>query len=311
MKKTTVITGCNGYIGVEVCKLLANNKDYRIIGIDNRFIVDRVKWLIEHNIEFYERDIFNCRDLLNQADVCIHLAGITDVAFVNTESNPIQDALIRKVGIEGTLEVINHTPPLCKIIFPSSHVLFEGLRDETLNIKEYFEPCPILAYSTTKRQNEIDLLNSGKNVTILRLASVYGYSENMRVKIVGNLFAKMASQKQKIRLFAGGINYKPCVGVKDVARFFEYLIDCDNFHNGEIFHLINENYSVKQIAEICKEFVPELEIISTNDEIPNKGYTLSNEKILETGFKFSQDLRTEIANMIKLWKNKTLNLECN
>ena len=44
--------------------------------------------------------------------------------------------------------------------------------------------------------------------------------------------------------------------------------------NNEIFHLTNEQ--TKQIAEICKKINPSITLTKTNDEIPNKGYTLSN-----------------------------------
>ena len=39
--------------------------------------------------------------------------------------------------------------------------------------------------------------------------------------------------------------------------------------------------------------------INETDEVPNKGYTLSNKKILKTGFKFVNDLETCIEEMIQ------------
>ena len=35
-----------------------------------------------------------------------------------------------------------------------------------------------------------------------------------------------------------------------------------------------------------QKFNPKVEIIKTNDKVPNPGYSLSNKKLLNTGFKF-------------------------
>ena len=59
--------------------------------------------------------------------------------------------------------------------------------------------------------------------------------------------------------------------------------------------------TVKEVADICKKYNKDLKTISTNDPIPNNGYTLSNEKIKKAGFKFLYKLDKsieEIALMI-------------
>ena len=102
-----------------------------------------------------------------------------------------------------TNNVLNNIPKKCKIIFPSTHVIYEGLKETKKNIKENEPPCPILVYSSSKVQNEKDIKSSNKNYVILRLGSVYGYSstDTMRINIMPNLFSKIASQNGEIRLF--------------------------------------------------------------------------------------------------------------
>ena len=58
----------------------------------------------------------------------------------------------------------------------------------------------------------------------------------------------------------------------------------------ETFHLSKDSVTVKQVAEICKKINPKVKIEKTNDKIPNLGYSLSNEKLLGTGFKFLYNL---------------------
>ena len=86
----------------------------------------------------------------------------------------------------------------------------------------------------------------------------------------------------------------------DVVRCFKYADENKNFENG-IYNLTKENVTVKKVADICKEINPKLNIVSTEDEVPNRGYTLSNKKLLSTGFTFVNNLETCLKEMIEKW----------
>ena len=123
-------------------------------------------------MKFYQGEILDKNFLnkhLKDADVVHHLAGITDVAYVKKESNQAKDENIKKIAIEGTNNVLNSISNNCKIIFPSTHVIYEGLRESKKDIKEEEIPCPVLAYSSSKVKNEEDIKKSNKNYIILRL----------------------------------------------------------------------------------------------------------------------------------------------
>ena len=90
-----------------------------------------------------------------------------------------------------------------------------------------------------------------------------------------NLFSKISSQNGKINLFGGGVQIKSLVSVIDVVRCLKFMGERNDIEN-EIFHLTNEKMTVNQIAQICKKINPLTTIKKTNDEIPNRGYTLSN-----------------------------------
>ena len=95
MKKKIIITGGLGYIGTELCKIYSGYSwNNQITIIDNRFISERVNQLRNWNMNFVHADIRNkdsVKKYLNEADVVIHLAGITDVAKTDDESNPDKD----------------------------------------------------------------------------------------------------------------------------------------------------------------------------------------------------------------------------
>ena len=160
-------------------------------------------------------------------------------------------------------------------------------------------------YSSSKVQNEIDIKNSNKNYTILRLGSVYGYSlDTMRINIMPNLFSKIASQNGTIKLFSGGKQLKSLINVIDVVRCMKFMEENEKINN-ETFHLVNEQLTVKDVALLCKKINPRVVLESTKDETPNVGYTLSNKKLLKTGFKFLYNIEESLKEMIQQWSFKT------
>ncbi len=308
--KKIVITGGLGYIGTELCKIYSGYSwNDSITVIDNRFISERVNQLRNWNINFIHGDILDnelikryCKD----ADVVHHLAGVTAVPRVKSESSDDQDKHISEAAQQGTKNILNSISDKCKIIMPSTHVVYEGLESVKKNINENEKTKPVLAYGKSKDFNENQLKNSGKNYIILRLGSVYGYStDTARIDIMANFFAKTASQNGTLKLFAGGKQIKSLVPLIDVARCFKFMEERDDI-NKELFNLSKDTVTVKEVAEICKKYNPKIILRDTNDEIPNLGFSLSNKKILKTGFKFLYALDECIKEMIEKWSNQNL-----
>tara|TARA_X000000368_G_C23044852_1_gene718694 strand:- start:43 stop:2586 length:2544 start_codon:yes stop_codon:yes gene_type:complete len=303
--KKIVITGALGYIGTELCKLYSGfSWKYEVVAIDNRFVSERVNELKRRKIKFIQADILDynlINTYINDAEIIHHLAGITDVAYVKKDSDKEKDDLVKKVAVEGTANILKSMNDDATIVFPSTHVVFEGLEAPKENLDENEKTNTFLAYSSSKVENENQIKNSGKKYVIFRLGSVYGFStDTMRINIMPNLFSKIASQNGKIKLFGGGVQLKSLVPLIDVARCFKFFEEKESFESG-IYNLTKENLCVKDVADICKKINPKLEITTTDDEVPNKGYSLSNKKLISTGFEFVHDLETCIKEMITKW----------
>ena len=310
MKKKIIITGGLGYIGTELCKLYSGvSWHHEIIVIDNRFISERVNQIRNWNMEFIQGDILD-KDLVQKycenADVVHHLAGVTDVPRTQSETSKAQDEKIIEVGERGTQNILDSISDKCKIIFPSTHVVYEGINEVKTNIMEDEQLKPVLSYSSSKAINENQLKKSGKNYVILRLGSVYGYStDSMRIDIMPNLFSKIASQNGTLKLFAGGRQIKSLVPLIDVARCFKFMEEKNNI-SSETFNLTKDTLSVKEVAEVCKKHNPKIILKETNDEVPNLGFSLSNKKLLGTGFNFLYNLDQNIKEMIQKWSKQNL-----
>ena len=313
MKKKIIITGGLGYIGTELCKLYSGvSWHHEILVLDNRFISERVNQIRNWNMKFIQGDILD-KDLVNKnfkdADIVHHLAGVTDVPRTQSESSKAQDEKIKLIGEKGTENILNSINNNCKIIFPSTHVVYEGIEEVKTDIKEEERTKPVLSYSTSKAINEKQIQDSGKNYVILRLASVYGFSsDTMRMDIMPNLFSKITSQNGTLKLFAGGRQIKSLVPLIDVARCFKFMEENDEIKH-ELFNLTKDTITVKEVAEICKKLNPKIKLKETNDEIPNLGFSLSNKKLLKTGFKFLYNLNQNLKEMIEKWSVQSITRE--
>jgi nucleoside-diphosphate-sugar epimerase/dTDP-4-dehydrorhamnose 3,5-epimerase-like enzyme/2-polyprenyl-3-methyl-5-hydroxy-6-metoxy-1,4-benzoquinol methylase len=310
MVKKIIITGGLGYIGTELCRIYSGvSWHHKIIVLDNRFVSERVNQIRNWNMEFIHGDIMD-KELVDKhfkdADIVHHLAGITDVPRTKSETSNDRDEKIKLVGEKGTQNILDAISSECKIIFPSTHVVYEGIDKVKNDIKEEEVTKPVLSYSTSKAINEKQLKQSGKNYVILRLGSVYGYStDTARIDIMPNLFSKIASQNGTLRLFAGGKQIKSLVPLMDVARCFKFMEEQENIKS-EIFNLTKDTVTVKEVAEVCKKHNPKIILRETNDEIPNLGFSLSNKKLKSVGFKFLYGLNESIKEMIAKWSKQDL-----
>ena len=155
--KNIVITGGIGYIGTELCKIYSGESwNNKVTVIDNRFISERVNQLRKWNINFIHADIRDpdlVKDYLKEADVVHHLAGVTDVPRTKEEFNADKDKELNEVSEKGMNVVLSNTSENCKIIFPSTHVVYEGKDDLIKNIEENYEKFPVLSYAKGKDKN--------------------------------------------------------------------------------------------------------------------------------------------------------------
>ena len=294
---------------MELCKIYSGKSlNYDVLAIDNKFYSARVNQLNSWNIKFKQLDILDLKAInqdLENADIVFHLAGITDVPTVKSNENKSINEKIKNTAIKGTNNVLNSIGDNTKLVFPSTHVIFEGLNKQKKLITEENKPRPVLAYSSSKFQNEIDIKKSSKNYVILRLGSLYGLSgDSTRLNVMPNLFAKNASMNNDLKIFGGGKQLKSLVSVFDVARCLEFVGENDGIKN-EIFNCVNENTTVENVAKICKKINNKINVIPTDDEIPNLGYWLDNKKIINTGFTFLYNLDSCLEEMINAWKFET------
>ena len=130
MGKKIIITGGLGYIGTELCKIYSGYSwNDNITVIDNRFVSERVNQLRNWNIEFIQGDILDkelIKKYCHDADIVHHLAGLLKFESKKWKQWTKRQTNKNYCG-KGTQNILDVIPDKCKIIMPSTHVVYEGI----------------------------------------------------------------------------------------------------------------------------------------------------------------------------------------
>ena len=139
-----------------------------------------------------------------------------------------------------------------KIIYASSSSVY-GLKSEN-NVVETASLEPLTDYSKFKAMCEDILKYNNKefNCTIIRPATVCGYSRRQRLDLVVNILTNFAYNNKVIKIF-GGDQLRPNVNIFDMCNSTSVLNQKEDVINGQIFNVGFENYSVTKLAYLVKD----------------------------------------------------------
>ncbi len=300
------ITGGAGYVGCPLTNYLVK-KGHTVTVLDLMIYGEKIL-KANKNLKLIKGDIRDTK-LLNEVlpgqDILIHLACISnDPSF---ELNPSLGKSINLDPFEPLVE-ISVKSKIKKFIYASSSSVY-GIKD----IKNVHENCklePLTDYSKFKADCE-DILKKYSSVdfctSIIRPATVCGYSSRQRLDVVVNILTNLAYHTRKISVF-GGSQLRPNIHIDDMIRVYDLIIDTDNNKiNGEIFNAGHENKTVLKIAENVKNIVGKdikLELVKTDD---NRSYHISSNKIIEMlNFKFKYSINDAIKDLKLAFEKKLL-----
>ncbi len=225
------------------------------------------------------RDISVLAGALKQVGAVVNLAAIVgDPACKASPSTTIEtNYLANKVLAEACkYNQIN------RFIFASTCSVYGASREV---VDETSDLHPLSLYTRSKIHSEEGILSlEDENFapTILRMATLYGYSPRMRFDLVVNTMVKDAFSTGRITIHGGGTQWRPLLEVSDAAEAYILCLEAPLERiKGEIFNLGAEkqNYQILDIAAKVRRHLPGAELHFAGEMFDARDYSVCFKKI--------------------------------
>ncbi len=300
-----LLIGGAGYVGTELAELLADNNHkvtvYDLFIYGDNFSKDK-------SIEKITGDIRKIDELENTIksgsfDAIIHLACIS-----NDPSFDLDPSLGKSINFDPFEDLVKAAVKfkVPKFIYASSSSVY-GIKSEP-DVDENFSLEPITDYSKFKEKCERILKKYNSEnfcTTIIRPATVCGFSKRLRLDLVVNILSNLAYHKKEITVF-GGKQYRPNIHIKDMCRSYLHILNQDkNIVAGQTYNVGFENHTVENLALIVKKVMGQdvlLKYVPTND---NRSYHISSKKIIkDTGFVYKYKIEDAVIDLKNAFDKK-------
>ena len=291
-----LITGGCGYVGTKLTQAMLDRTPHDVTVIDTMWFGNRLApspRLTVHELDVRKLDDFD----LSGYDTILHLANIANDPSV--ELNPYASW---EVNVLAGMRLIDRAARagVKQFIFASSASVY-GVKSEP-RVTEELELFPLSEYNKTKMVAERVVMSYGDDMitTLIRPATVCGFSPRMRLDVVVNMLT-MHALKRGVITVLGGDQTRPNIHIDDLVDL--YLFAMDRRLAG-VFNAGFENLTVREIAEAVTREVPaEIETKPSNDP---RSYAVCSDKLLATGFAPKKDVPTAIREMVAAYREGRL-----
>ena len=197
-----LITGGAGYVGVSLTEqLLKDNHEVTILDL---FLYGEDVLENNKNLKKIKGDIRNIdiiKSSFKDKDIIIHLACIS-----NDPSFELNPTLGKSINLDPFEPMVKTAKELGvkRFIFASSSSVY-GIKDEK-DVTEDMSLNPLTDYSKYKAMCEEILFKYKSNdfiTTVIRPATVCGYSKRLRLDLVVNILTNLAYHNRLITIFGG------------------------------------------------------------------------------------------------------------
>jgi len=272
-----------------VPRLLATGRQVRVLDWLRRSGESMLPVWGEPGFQLLRGDVTSPEDrerALEGVDAVVHLAAI-----VGDPACKLEPELARAVNLGATCALVDaaRARGVRDFIFVSTCSNY-GISDPGTLASEASPLNPVSLYAETKVEAERYLLHFADEAffpTGLRLATVYGVAPRMRFDLTVNEFARDAALGRKLEVFAERL-WRPYVHVQDVAAAIALVLDAPpQLRSGRVFNvgLTSENYQKKQLCDLLRERIPELQVAFLDTANDPRSYRVSFDRIgAELGF---------------------------
>jgi nucleoside-diphosphate-sugar epimerase len=285
-----LVTGHNGYIGSVMTDVL-RSAGHEVKGVDTYFFGDN-----DDNIPAIRKDI---RDLtvsdLSGMEAVVHLA-----ALCNDPLGDLNPNWTTEINHHGSyrLAALSKEAGVKRFLYASSCSMYGKSDERFIDEEAPLRPLTPYANSKVRAEEEISRLSDETFSPIfMRNATAYGFSQRLRADIVLNNLVCWAHTTGKIRIMSDGTPWRPIVHIRDIARAFAAALAASrDIVHSQAFNVGSneENYTVRELAEIVRETVPGCVVEYAADGGPDaRSYRVSFDKFARAfpDFKFEWNAR--------------------
>ena len=238
-----------------------------------------------HEVPELHKDI---RDVeasdLRGFDAIIHLAGLSNDPLGNL--NPDLTAQINHQA-SVRLATLAKAVGVPRFLFSSSCSNYGAGGEDWLDESSPFNPVTPYGHSKVRvERNVAKLADDTFSPTFLRNATAFGVSPRLRFDLVLNNLMAWAFTTQRVYLKSDGTPWRPIVHIEDISRAFIAVLHAPRqvVHN-QAFNVgrNDDNYQIRELAEIVQETVPGCRLEYAADAGPDKRcYRVDCSKIART-----------------------------
>lgn len=277
-----LVTGHLGYIGVVLTPML-QAEGYEVVGMDSDLF--RASSFGEKSPEVpnIQKDVRDAKlEDLKGFDAVLHLAGLS-----NDPLGDIDAQLTYDINHKATVRLaeLAKKAGVKRFVFSSSCSTYGAGGDGLLTEESEFNP--VTPYGKSKVYSERDIMPlADENFcpTFLRNATAFGTSPKLRFDLVVNNLTAWAYTTGKVHLKSDGSAWRPLVHIADISLAFIAVLKAERevvFNEAFNIGVPDENYQVREIAEMVRDSVPGSELrFASGASADTRNYRVSFEKAI-------------------------------
>ena len=266
-----LVTGHKGYIGTAIVPVLTKD-GMDVVGLDSCLFEDCTCEATDCEPPEIRKDL---RDIepadLAGFDAVVHLAALSNDALGN-----IDEDLTCEINVTAAVRLAQmaREAGIQRFLNSSSCSMYGAAGKEVVAEDDALDPFTPYARSKVLFDAELSRLCDDRFTTAyLRNGVAYGYSRRLRLDLVLNDFVASAYATGKIRILSDGTPWRPMVHIEDIGRAVVALLRAPReIIRDQAFNIgtTEENYQVRDLAEIVRRIVPGCEIEYAGDARPDQ-----------------------------------------
>jgi nucleoside-diphosphate-sugar epimerase len=256
-----LVTGHLGYIGTVLAPMLVR-EGHDVVGMD-------ADWFARSTFGGSINDIPNIRKDIRDATVAdlrgfeaiLHLAALSNDPLGNY--NPQLTDEINHVATVRLAEMARDAG-VRRFVFSSTCSNYGVAGNDFIDENGKFNPYTPYARAKVAAEMALKPMSDDRfSVTLMRSATAFGWSPRIRFDLVVNNLVAHAHTTGKILMKSDGTPWRALVHIEDIARAFTAVVAAKReLVHDQAFNVgsTQENYRIREIAEIVAQIVPNCRI---------------------------------------------------